>query len=61
VIVVRIFFGSTSHLKIFIIGFFEIAKPLHGMTRCNKAFPWAKEHENVFEALKEKACNSLVM
>ena len=48
------FLGLTSYYRKFIVGFTEIANPLHQMTRKGATYLWSVECQSAFEKLKEK-------
>ncbi|GKC38200.1 putative nucleotidyltransferase, ribonuclease H, partial [Tanacetum coccineum] len=55
------FLGLAGYYRRFIEDFSKIAKPLTVLTQKSKTFDWGEEQENVFQTLKDKLCNALVL
>ncbi|GJT26454.1 putative reverse transcriptase domain-containing protein [Tanacetum coccineum] len=51
----------TGYYRRFIENFSKIAKSLTVLTQKSKTYDWGEEQENVFQTLKDKLCNALVL
>nr|GEW83818.1 putative reverse transcriptase domain-containing protein [Tanacetum cinerariifolium] len=58
---VRSFLGLVGYYHRFIEKFSKIAKPLTVLTQKSKTYDCTKEQKNVFQTLKDKLCNALVL
>ena len=57
----RSFVGLCSYYKRFILGFADIAAPLHVLQRKNIRFEWTQEQEDAFNELKTRLTTAFVL
>eukprot|EP01018_Ginkgo_biloba_P003631 Gb_16329 [translate_table: standard] len=55
---VRSFVGACEYLPKFIPHFFNIAAPLHALTKGEMKYVWTKTQEQAFNTLKQKNCEA---
>nr|GEX09396.1 retrotransposon protein, putative, Ty3-gypsy subclass [Tanacetum cinerariifolium] len=53
--------GLAGYYRRFIENFSKITKPLTVLTQKSKTFDWGEEQENIFQILKGKLCDALVL
>lgn len=58
---VRSFLGLCSYYRRFVIGFSEIAKPLHKLCEKNIKFAWTEKADSAFAALKEALTSTPIL
>src|SRR5215472_5278787 len=58
---VQSFLGFVNFYRRFIQDFADIARPLHDLTRKDRAWTWSLEHEEAFEQLKKKVTSAPVL
>jgi len=58
---VRSFHGLASFYKRFVKDFSTIASPLNDIVKKNMELKWESEEEKVFNTLKEKLTNALIL
>ena len=58
---VQQFLGLVNYYRRFILGFVELAKPLHRLTEHNVSFTWTKECQESFDDLRNKLTSTPVL
>ena len=58
---VQQFLGLANYYRRFILGFAELAKPLHRLTERNASFTWTKECQESFDDLRNKLTSTPVL
>ena len=57
----RSFLGLASYYRRFICNFFKVANPLFVLTKKGVAYEWTKQHQDVFERLKDLLTTSPIL
>jgi hypothetical protein len=57
----RAFLGTCSYYRRFIVGFADLATPLHFLQRKHVPFQWTSKQEEAFNRLKEKLTSAPVL
>ena len=57
----RSFMGLANYLRIFFVGYSEIALPLNALIKGNTTFIWIERQQRSFDELKHRFCNALVL
>ena len=58
---VQSFLGFINFYRQFIEGFAHIAHPLHVLAKKDQVWAWTQEHQNVFQALKDKVTSTPIL